>query len=247
MTKSIELQKLIEEQVKKTGYIDGEIVAFVHAKGTSSRVPSKNMRQLGDMPLFCHAIKNAKASKKINTVVIDSDSDEILILGEQYGAVPLKRPVELATNMATGDDLAYWQASNAPTSKIVLQVIPTAPFLSGESIDRAIEMLECDSNLDSVVGVYEDALYLWENGSPSYFKEDGSIPNSVDLKKCVYETTGLYVNHTAAVLRIKKRLNPNNCKPCVLSKIETVDINTMEDFEFAEVVWRGLNSNQQRR
>ena len=75
-----------------------DIIAFVHAKGTSSRVPSKNIRILGDKPLFCHAITNALSSSFITKVVIDSDSDSILKIVIQYGAIPLKRQAALATN-----------------------------------------------------------------------------------------------------------------------------------------------------
>ena len=221
--------------------MDKEIIAFVHAKGSSTRVPSKNMKILGDKPLFCHAILNAKNSEHVSKVVIDSDNDEILRIGEEYGAIPLKRPAKLATNMATGDDLAYWQASNYKDSLIVLQVIPTAPFLQSRSIDNAIQLLLDNPGIDSVAGVYEDALYCWENGAPAYYKADGTIPNSFDMKKIVFETTGLYVNYTKYVLRDKRRLNPRNCKPYILSKIESVDINTMEDFEFAEFLWKGMH------
>lgn len=220
-----------------------DIIAFVHAKGTSSRVPSKNIRILGDKPLFCHAITNALSSSLITKVVIDSDSDSILKIGMQYGAIPLKRPAALATNLATGDDLAYWQASNYPDSYIVLQVIPTAPFLKPSSIDQAIQMLLDNSELDSVAGVCEDALYQWIDGRPAYYRDDGTIPNSNELQKVVYETTGLYVNHTAAVLKTKRRLNPENCKPCLLSKLEATDINTMEDFYIAELLWKGLHGS----
>lgn len=220
-----------------------EIVAFVHAKGSSTRVPSKNLRILGDKPLFCHAITKALSSELITKVVIDSDNDEILEKGMSYGAIPLKRPEELATNLATGDDLAYWQVTNYPNSDIVLQVIPTAPFLKPESIDKAIRLL-MDSDVDSVAGVYEDALYRWVDGRPAYYKEDGTIPNSFELDKTVYETTGLYINYTKAVMASHRRLNPFSCKPFYLSKIESVDINTIEDFEFAETLWFGLNKKE---
>ena len=221
--------------------IKRDVIAFVHAKGTSTRVPSKNLRMLGNKPLFCHAIENACHSELITKVVIDSDSDEILALGERCGAIPLKRPIELATNLTTGDDLAFWQASNYPESYIVVQVIPTAPFLRPTSIDRVIKMLLDDPELDSVAGVFEEALYQWKGGRPIYYNPDGSIPNSNDMEKVIYETTGLYANHTQAVLRTKRRLNPDNCKPYLLSKIEATDINTLEDFEFAEILWRGLH------
>lgn len=216
----------------------GKIVAFVHAKGTSERVPSKNLRLLGDKPLFYYAIRNSLASSLIDEVVIDSDSDKILELGVSYGATALKRPDKLATNLATGDDLAYWQASNRPNSQIVLQVIPTAPFLKPASIDNAIKTL-LDNNVDSVVGVAKEALYIWENNKPAYYV-DGKIPNSKDLTPILYETTGLYINKTDSVLRNKKRLNPESCMSYILSKIESVDINTEEDFEFAELLMDGF-------
>lgn len=220
---------------------DSHIVAFVHAKGNSQRVPGKNLKVLGDKPLFCHAISNATHAKKIDTVVIDSDSDEILELGSQYGAIPLKRSKTMASNQTTGDDLAYWQASNFDQSKIVLQVVPTSPFIRPESLDQAISNL-IENDVDSVVGVCEESFYRWEEGRPIYHNEDGSIPNSFDLPPIMFETSGLYINKTSFVLNSRKRLNPNSCLPFHLSKVEAIDINTLEDFRFAELVWHGMKS-----
>lgn len=217
------------------------VVAFVHAKGTSDRVPSKNLRILGDRPLFCHAIDVALRAKKVDRVVIDSDSDEILRLGEAAGATPLRRPAALATNLTSGDELAYWQASNYRDSAIVLQVIPTAPFLLPESVDAAVTMLE-GGDCDSVVGVFEDVFYTWKDGRPTYYTPEGRLPNSTELGKTTFETTGLYGNLTACVLHTKRRMNPERAKPLCLSKIEAVDINTLEDFAFAETLWRGLKA-----
>jgi CMP-N-acetylneuraminic acid synthetase len=215
------------------------VVAFVHAKGRSERVPSKNLRMLGDRPLFCHAIRNALAAELVDQVVIDSDSDEILELGKNYGAEPLKRPPELATNATSGDELAYWQASSRPDSEIVLQVIPTSPFLKPHSIDRAVAVLRA-GEFDSVAGVFSDVFYAWQAGRPAYYRSDGTLPNSSQLTPLVFETTGLYANLTPAVLRTRKRMNPEKVAPLFLSRLEAVDINTPEDFAFAEVVARGL-------
>jgi len=217
------------------------VVAFVHAKGTSDRVPGKNLRLLGDCPLFCHAIAAAREASLVDRVVIDSDCDEILRVGAAHGAVPLKRSPSLATNRTTGDDLACWQASSYPDSQIVLQVVPTSPFLKPESVDRAVALLR-EESVDSVVGVFSDVFYLWKDGRPAYFRPDGSIPNSFEIEPLVYETTGLYVNRTEFVLRHRKRVNPASCVLLGLSRLEAVDINTEEDFNFAEIVWKGIQS-----
>ena len=219
------------------------VVAFVHAKGRSERVPSKNLRVLGDRPLFCHAIANALAAERVDLVVIDSDSDEILEIGKSHGATPLKRPPELASNATSGDDLAYWQASSQPQSTMVLQVIPTAPFLKPHSIDRAVVMLQA-GDVESVAGVFSDVFYEWKAGRPAYYRSDGTLPNSSELSPTVFETTGLYANLTQAVLRTRKRMNPDKVAPLFLSRLEAVDINTPEDFAFAEVIERGLSRDR---
>lgn len=219
-----------------------KIVSFVHAKGNSERVKNKNLQMLGNVPLFVHAILSARNSEKVNIVVIDSDSDEILDIGVSYGAVALKRGKELATNKTTGDDLMYWQASNYPDADIVLQVIPTSPFIRPKSIDGAIDLL-INQNVFSVAGVHKEIFYQWSNGVPSYYR-NGTIPNSFEMDPLIYETTGLYVNKTSFVLKSKKRLDINNCLPYFLSKIEAIDINTYDDLEFARIVYGGMNIAQ---
>lgn len=216
-----------------------EVVAVVHAKGDSDRVPSKNMRRLGDRPLFCHVIGAAIASRLVDRVVVDSDSEEILLCGQEYGAEPLRRPASLASNRATGDDLAAWQASSFPQSAVIVQTVPTSPFLSPESIDRAVECVQ-ERGVDSAVGVFSEPVYLWRAGRPAYFLDDGSIPNSSDMEPIVYETTGLYAVRTAYAIEFGKRMNPESCLPVHLSRLEAVDINTEEDLAYAEIVWRGL-------
>jgi N-acylneuraminate cytidylyltransferase len=220
-----------------------ETVAFVHAKGQSSRVPGKNMRRLGDAPMFCHAIRNALACALIDLVVIDSENDEILETGKAFGAKPLKRPPELASNAASGDDLMYWQASNYKDARIVLQAVPTAPFIRPETYAAAIRAID-EFDVDSVCAVCKEPMYQWRNGRPDYFRPDGTIPNSFEMEPVVFETTGLYVNRTTHVLASKKRMNTENCHPFPVSKLEATDINTPEDFELAEIIWRGLNAER---
>jgi len=218
-----------------------KVVGFIHAKGNSERVSNKNLKLLNGKPLFTYAIEIAQHANCIDEVVIDSDSDEILRLGEKLGATPLKRPKKLASNKTTGDDLAFWQASNYSDSDFIVQVVPTSPFLKSLTIDNAFKTLS-KSNYDSIVAVHEEFFYFWNKGKPDYFNSDGSIPNSNTLKSAVFETTGLYMSRTNYVLSEKKRMNPENSLPIFVSKLESVDINYPEDFEFAEILMRGISA-----
>jgi len=219
------------------------VVAFIHAKGSSERVPCKNMRVLGSKPLFAHAIKTALGSEYINDVIIDSEDDEILELGERYGATPRKRPIELANNQTDGNQLAHYAASLYSDYDYLVQILPPAPFIKSESVDDAIKMIDT-TGCNSVVGVREEAFYEWKDGKPVYMEEDGHIPNSVDLQKTTYETTGLYIIRISNLLKTKIRTDPNSCKPYYLSKLESIDINTEEDMEFARQLWKTLRKDR---
>ena len=158
------------------------ITAFIHAKGHSDRLANKNTRILGDKPLFCHAVENAKNANLVDRVVVDSDSDEILDIAKAYGVTAFKRPGTLATNMTTGDDLAYWEAQNYKGSFIMLQVVPTSPFITSQTIDTAIDILLQCKEVNSVIGVRREKMYKWENDKPTY---GNKIPNSNELNDTI--------------------------------------------------------------
>ena len=154
-----------------------DTAAVVHAKGTSNRVPGKNLRLLGDRPLFCWAIDNALASRAVDVVYIDSESETILRIGADRGAQPLRRPAALADNNTTGDDLAIWQAQAIPGATVIAQVVPTSPFVRPETISRGIAMLS-ESGVDSVVGVRVEPCYRWTDGHPDYLRPEDPSPTA---------------------------------------------------------------------
>lgn len=214
-------------------------LAVIHAKGTSERLPNKNIKELGDKPLFCHVLDTALQCKFIDEVVIDSDSDEILEIGREHGATPCKRPSEYATNDTNGDDLLY-RIAQLFDADIFVQLFPTAPFLKAKTIDNAIGIFY-NFACDSMMGVNSKVFYEIRRGMPIYYVRNRR-PNSQDMQHIVYETCGLYIVKRDYILKKKKRVNPDNCLPMLISDIESIDIDTQEDFEFAEIVWRGIRS-----
>tara|TARA_Y100000590_G_scaffold465761_1_gene638981 strand:- start:146 stop:811 length:666 start_codon:yes stop_codon:yes gene_type:complete len=209
------------------------VIAFVHAKGFSERVKNKNLKKLKNKPLIYYAIKKALKCKLIDKVVIDSDSQKILNYGKSLGAIPIKRPKKLANNKIGGDDLAIYQASLFPNSKICLQCVPTSPLIKIETIEECIRAVK--GKYDSAITVYSDSFYEWKNKKPAYYIK-GRLPNGSDLPKKIFETTGLYVNKTKSIMKLKRRFNYKSCFLKKVKKIETIDLNTYDDFEFAETI-----------
>ncbi len=54
------------------------IAALVPMLDTSERVPGKNYREIGGMPLYHHVVKALLACKSISEIAIDTDGVRIL-------------------------------------------------------------------------------------------------------------------------------------------------------------------------
>lgn len=218
-----------------------KVVAFLPAKGTSERVLGKNMRNLAGKPLFQHLLETLLTVEEIDEVYIDSDSDEILEIGKGCGAIPLKREAKFANNNTDGHQLFMNQVRQVKAD-IYIQGLGTSPFIKKETIQRGINTLKASDNNDSVVLVRKEKLYLWRENRPTYNRNH--VPNSKDLEDTIIETMGLYMTKREIALKLGQRYGE---KPYLLeaSKIEAFDIDTPEDFEFANIICSGIIASKQ--
>ena len=162
-----------------------------------------------------------------------------LAIGRPYHRI--SRPTELASNRTDGNELLLYEASCVPDADIYVQVLPTSPFLSSTTIDNAVFKLVTSSDYDSVFTVFPDRLYMRnKEGSPINY-DPSKIPNSFELPDTIIETMGLYVIRREALLETRCRIGKSPHLQTV-SRIEAIDINTEDDFKFAEAVIRGINN-----
>lgn len=215
-----------------------KIIAFVPARGGSSRVPRKNLKLIGELPMFLRACYNLHQILPKEQIVVDSDDEEILMLAEKHGFKTLVRPDDLATNATDGNAFFRWETSNYPDADVYIQHLPPMIFLSKNTLETCIKAV-IEENYDSIVCVGEERYYLWDADTMHPMYDLVNIPNSYTLKPTIFETMGLYVinadTHKKNGLRIGE-----NYKVVKVNKFEQVDINYPEDFEFAEAIEKGL-------
>jgi CMP-N-acetylneuraminic acid synthetase len=88
-------------------------IVIIPARGGSKRLIGKNIYPLLGKPLIAYTIEACKECEFIDDIYVSSDDAEILATGEKYGAIALKRPVELADDM-TPKVVAIRQAAKDP-------------------------------------------------------------------------------------------------------------------------------------
>lgn len=219
-----------------------KVVAFLPAKGTSSRVTNKNTRSFNGEPLFAFTLRKLLRCNFIDEVYLDSECQEILSYGHRLGAKTLQRDAALATNATDGNALFYNEVLQVDAD-IYIQVLCTSPFIKPETIQHAVEALSKDIEIDSVVLVKEEKRYPWSQGKPLYDIE--KIPNSFELPTEVSEAMGLYVVRGSAAHDTRRRIG-NAPKALVGSPIELVDINTDADLDLALTIARGILAEEER-
>ena len=81
------------------------VLGVILARGGSKSIPKKNIYKINNYPLISYSIAAATNSKKINKLVVSSDSREILKICSEYNVDALiKRPARLATDRSTSAD-----------------------------------------------------------------------------------------------------------------------------------------------
>lgn len=208
-----------------------KVIAVIPVKSTSSRIKNKNIKLLGDKPLFIHTLEKLLLIKELDEVWIDTDSNDIINIIKNYNYKNYKyfiRDSKYANNNCDGNLLLENEINNID-SDIYLQILCTSPFTSIINIKKCINLLK-NGTENSVVGCFKEKLYLWENNKPKYNIQN--IPNSNTLEDTVIESMSLYGITKSEFLKSKNRIG-RNPHLLFLDNEEKIDINYENDFIYA--------------
>lgn len=225
------------------------VTAFIFARGGSKGLPGKNIRPLGGKPLIAWSIEQALAVKRIDRVIVSTDSEEIAVVARAYGAeVPFLRPPELARDdspewLAWRHALNYLKENDGVMPTVMVSVPATAPLRSPIDIDNCLDEYE-KGNVDIVITVTD------ANRSP-YFNmvktnADGTVglvipPQSTITRRqdapVVYDmATVCYVASSVFVMTHDGTFE-GRVKAVHVSAESAIDIDTLLDFQITESIF----------
>ena len=223
------------------------VLGIIPARGGSKGVKRKNIAYLGDKPLIAYTIEVALQSK-LNRVIVSTEDDEIIEVALNHGAnVPFKRPMELALDTSNSIDVAIHGLNKMELleDKIydaVMYLQPTTPFRSASDINNCIDLLEQNKQADSVIsvvdvnGYYPERMKYIENGyliDPE-FGEKKEGQNRQELRSIYIKNGAVYLSRRQTLLN--GTLKGDRSLAYEMSYYDSVNIDTVEDFEFAQWV-----------
>ncbi len=218
-------------------------IATVCARGGSKGLPGKNIRAFAGRPLIVHTLLQALRCEEIVGVYVSTDDPVIADIARSAGAlVPYLRPAELADDSAPKLPVIehlvrYLEAGGAKIARVV-DLQPTSPLRSTEDI-RAALAVHPETDLVASVTPAQDNPYFnlveeQEDGSVRLSKESGAArrqdtPEVYALNGSIYVWQRAALAHAAAHGLWSVRV-----APYVMPRWKSVDIDDLEDFEYAE-------------
>ena len=221
------------------------IIAFIPARSGSKSIKDKNLIKLGGKPLIVWSIETAFACKKINKVIVSTDSPRYTKLAEKYGAeVPFLRPKKIATDASpvvkTIKHAVFELEKKGNKINIIVLLQPTNPFRKVRDIDKSLEMIK-KPNTDSVVGVCEaehNPYHVMAGIKNNYleyplFKTKKSIHYRQRAPK-VYRISGNLYTFKKNVFMKENTIFAKKTRPLVMPGELSIDIDTETDLLYAE-------------
>lgn len=206
-----------------------KVVAFVPLKLHSQRLPNKNILPLADKPLCWHIFSSLLKCEHIDQIYAYCSNAAI----KQYipeTVIFLQRPSFLDDDNVLGEQI-YREFIKSVEADVYILAHATSPLIKSKTIDLSIKKVLFE-NYDSAFTVKEEKTFAWYDNHPINYSLD-HIARTQDLKPIYLETSAFFIFEKKVFTEYNRRIGffPYMC---VLNEEESVDIDTIEDYNLAK-------------
>lgn len=211
--------------------------AIVIARAGSVRLPDKNVQDFHGRPLVAHKVWQLRQCKRIEEVVVGSDSDVILDAAQKEGAVVMKRGPEFCDEKTRSwNDVIADMVDRISGYGVIVWAHCTNPCIQPETYDNALETF-FGENCDSLIGVTELKTHIWYEDKPLNFNPEAARHQvAAGLKPVYVQHGGLFIAPRSLMAR---RQYVFGTSPLLFSihQDEAIDVDTWDDLERARLMY----------
>lgn len=206
-------------------------VAFVPIRLNSKRVIGKNLKILGDKPLLCYILETLSMVKDVDEVYVYCSSEDVIPYLPQNVQF-LKRPEFLDRDETLGKEI-YDEFTKTIDADVYILAHTTSPFMKVETFENALSKI-LNEDYDSAFSAEKIQTFTWYNSKPLNYNLK-EIPRTQTIEPVYVETSAFYM-FKRDVWKVHKQRIGFHPYVALVDKIEGVDIDWPEDFNFAEKI-----------
>ena len=226
-------------------------LAIIPARGGSKRIPRKNIKPFCGKPMITWSIEAARLSGCFDRIIVSTDDSEIADVAHTHGAeVPFMRPAKLSDDhTGTIPVIAHaidWINRNAGPVDFACCIYATAPFVQAEDLRRGFDLLQHIGadyafSVTSYAFPIQRAIRITADQRVEMFSPEHFNTRSQDLEEAFHDAGQFYWGRAAAWLA-GKPLFSHDAAPVPLPRHRVQDIDTAEDWERAEWLFKAMQS-----
>lgn len=232
------------------------ITAVIPVRAGSVRLPNKNILPFGDSNLLVHKIRQLKQVKGISSILVSSDSDEMLEMAtienlndEQNVFVQVhKRSKEYCDEKTKSFNEVVEHIAKAVESDVIMWAPCVCPLTTIESYENAIEnfikYVYKNNDYDSVISAKLFKEYLFNENGPLNWNPSKHVP-SQNLPNWKVIVNGFYIAKRQNMIDWRFVYGKNPYLQ-IVSKSEALDIDDIEDYKMCEALNSYLNNSYVR-
>lgn len=228
-----------------------ESVAIIPARGGSKRIPRKNIKLFNGEPLIAYSIRTALESGLFARVIVSTDDEEIADVARSCGAeVPFMRPKALSDDYTGSFDVVAhaleWLKKRGEVFEFVCMIYATAPFLKQRFLLEGYEKLKHSDAVNafsctSMPFPIQRTFKLTDDGRCEMFWPENFTARSQDLEEAYQDAGQFYWSRTGTASKI---MFSSDSIPVVLPRYLVQDIDTFEDWQRAEIMYRVIQEQE---
>jgi CMP-N,N'-diacetyllegionaminic acid synthase len=231
-----------------------EVLGVIPARANSKGIPGKNFKLLNGKPLIGYTIEEGLKSQ-INRLIVSTDSSEIAKISKDFGAeVPFLRPSELSQDDSVIEDsilqvLKKLKEDEGYEPDIIVLLQPTSPLRTAKHIDDCIHLLK-EKKVDSILSVskpmeHPAEMVYWDDSGKMLFLSDIFFKGEKNQRQ--QYPTFLFANGAVYAFQYqsfmdKKSWCGDKTLPYEMRQIDSIDIDSIDDFKIVEALLQARNS-----
>jgi pseudaminic acid cytidylyltransferase len=223
-------------------------VAIIPARGGSKRIPRKNIKDFHGKPLIAYSIETAIESNLFERVIVSTDDPEIASIAKEYGAEIYIRPKELADDYTATKPVVDNVLENINTKyDYCCTLYATAPLLQSKYLIEGFEKLKKSNAINAFSATtmpfpIQRTFKINKNGRCEMFTPEFYSARSQDLEEAYQDAGEFY--WTKLGRTSDKIMFGEDSIPIILPRYLVQDIDTLEDWERAEIAYQILNQDR---
>ena len=227
-------------------------LAIIPARGGSKRIPNKNIRYFAGKPMISHIIAKAIASQLFDKIHVSTDSEEIARIAINHGLV-----IDFYRNKDLCDDYTPIM----PVLKYVLHkfedlgheydevwsLMACAPMVTISDLIGAADMMTKNNRSSPLLAVAEYPVPVeWAFKIKMNKQLEPMMPGkfalrSQDIETSFFDAGAFSVFPSKIIFKSQGAGSDENFIGYPISKSKAIDIDTIEDWDLAESLFKFYN------